>query len=88
MKIITPVKASLPIVEGKQYYYLSPSKATPISEGTAVKCDKCGKWCTANSVGIVDFPAGVTTVPVQTEITEDELSYDENTESCLCSDCN
>ena len=69
--------------EGAQYFFI---QGNAIHEGTAVKCEKCGKWCSVNSVMITSFDAPVVNIAVA-DITDDELSYCEATKESLCSDC-
>lgn len=83
--IINVVQDAAKPIEGKEYYYINDEKS--ISKGTAVSCEKCGKWCNSNSVTIINFPSSVKSVKVNINITTDELGYDEETDECLCSSC-
>jgi len=72
------------IVEGQAYHYL---RKGAISKGDAVQCEECGKWCTVNSVGIASF--GVDEINIEiAEITDQELTYNEELDKCVCEDCN
>lgn len=71
------------IKEGQEYYYI---KDGSISNGTAIKCERCGKWCTVNSVGIVSFNRPVSNIIVA-DLTDEELGYDEESDQSLCEKC-
>lgn len=71
------------VVEGKRYYYLVNGV---VKLGTAVRCEDCNKVCNANSMTITSFGKSLARITVA-EITEDELSYEEDFDRCLCSDC-
>ena len=80
---ISRILESNEVTEGKRYYFQS---SNGIRMGTAVKCDKCSKLCSSNSVMIVSF--GVKSKEIKVApLTDDELSYSEEEDMCLCSDC-
>lgn len=68
---------------GQEYYFMVGNK---IKRGTAVQCDGCGKWCSANAHTILSFGTKASTIAIA-DIDEDELGYNEETDQCLCSDC-
>ena len=70
--------------EGQTVYHLNGNL---LHKGEVVKCEKCKKCCLVNSFLIVSFPKNVKTIEVFSKITTDELYYNEESESCLCSDC-
>ena len=68
---------------GQRYYYNSGKH---ISEGTVVFCENCGKACAVNSMTIKSFGKSSTNIVIA-DISNDELYYNDETDSCLCSDC-
>lgn len=71
------------IIEGQEYYY---KVGGVIKEATAVKCEKCSKWCTVNSVTITSFNRPETNIEIA-PLDDDELSYDEETYMSVCEGC-
>lgn len=80
--IVIPDNSKL--IESNDYFYLV---GNTIKCGTAVKCEGCSQWCISNSITILNFPDHVTTVKVQTELTDKEIYYNEDQDKCLCEDC-
>jgi hypothetical protein len=80
---VTKIIPFTSLVQGKEYFFMS---GNVIKRGTLVFCEDCGKPCSANAVTITSFGKSKTALTVA-DITDDELGYNEDAESCLCSDC-
>jgi hypothetical protein len=85
-KQIVNVTRIIPFFElksGQAYYY---KQGNHINQATVVFCDNCGKACAINPMIIRSFGKKTTSIALA-DISSDELSYCEETEDCLCSDC-
>lgn len=82
--VVMAIPDNSELIEMNDYFYLV---GNTIKRGAAVKCESCGQWCTSNSVTVLSFPDHVTTVKVQTKLTDKELYYNEGQDKCLCEDC-
>lgn len=80
---VTKIIPSTEIKEGQKYYFMDGNK---IKQGTAVSCDKCGKWCSVNAHTVISFGKATTNISIA-ELSDDELSYNEDCHQSLCYDC-
>jgi heterodisulfide reductase subunit C len=75
-----------PAVEGEDYYFQNKGV---IAHGTCVRCDKCNAACVSNRMTVTSFNVPVITITVNEEMKDaGELGYDEDSQMCLCEDCN